>query len=331
MSTVSLSATLMGALIDDADVADGVSWVYAQESFLGVELSCGSSGAIIVALAQISATPGDGFVSYDANVHLNSDTIGDIDDTFDVLAFQELRPKLEEWRETWSSRLDDLKQVGPALKQLHHAVHESFTAASQSEEGRALNIKVYDSLNPKHCEFFRDTDGVNVTRGETIAARGTDPYMMVVQSIVLEKEAASANPSAARERITMTVTPGIRIALGVDGELSVSSSHTMVREIPASWEDGHEDALCPTSRIWSEYARKVNRQQALDQVQSNDSTVIATAARSLREAYRRQTVRLALEYLMTDKSSDPEPLTRAKSNLRRAYTTRKTSKSVPRR
>lgn len=331
MSTVSLSATLMSALIDDADVAEGVRWAYAKENYLGVELSHGSSEATIVALAHISATPQDGSVRYDADVHLNSDTIGEIDEIFEVLAFQYLGPKLEAWREAWSSSLDDLKQVGPALKQLHQAVHESFAAASQSDEGRTLNTRVYDSLNPEHREFFKDPDHVSVSRGTTRSARGTDPYLMVVQSIGLEMEAASASRTAAPARMTMTVTPGILIALGEGDRLSVSSSHSMVREFTDSWDAANMTGLYPTTAVWSEYAEKVNREPALDLVRSNDSTVIAAAARSLREAYRNQTVKLALKYLMTDTSVETEPLSRSKSNLRRAYTTRKTNNSAPRR
>ncbi|GFZ47682.1 hypothetical protein JCM24511_05429 [Saitozyma sp. JCM 24511] len=331
MSTVSLSATLMSALIDDADVAEGVRWAYAKENFLGVELSLGSSEATIVALAHISATPQDGSVRYDADVHLNSDTIGEIDEIFEVLAFQYLGPKLEAWREAWSSSLDDLKQVGPALKQLHQAVHESFAAASQSDEGRTLNTRVYDSLNPEHREFFKDPDHVSVSRGTTRSARGTDPYLMVVQSIVLEMEGASATPSEEPGRMIMTVTPGIRIALGANGELSVSSSHSMFRDYTESWDDAQMEGLYPTIELWKKLDDQIDKQPLLDLIRENDPAATTAAAKSLREAYRRKTVKLVLEYSMTDKSAEPELLTRSKSNLRRAYTTRTTSNKGPRR
>jgi hypothetical protein len=331
MSTVCLSSILMSALIEDTDVAEGVRWAYAQENFLGVELSVGSSEATIVALAHISATPQDGSVRYDADVHLNSETIGEIDETFEVLAFQHLGPKLEAWREAWSSRLDDFKEVGPALKQLHQAVHQSFVAASQSDQGRTLNTKVYDSLNPEHREFFKDPEHVSVTRGTTPSARGTDPYLMVVQSIVLEMEGGSATRSEEPGRMIMTVTPGIRIALGAKDELNVSSSHSMFRDCTESWDNAKMEGLYPTTELWKKLNDQIDKKPLLDLIRANDPTATTTASKSLREAYRRKTVKLALEYSMTDKSAEPEPLTRSKSNLRRAYTTRNTSNKGPRR
>ncbi|RSH92135.1 hypothetical protein EHS25_008550 [Saitozyma podzolica] len=274
----------MSALIEDTDVAEG-------------------SEATIVALAHISATPQDGSVRYDADVHLNSETIGEIDETFEVLAFQHLGPKLEARREAWSSRLDDFKEVGPALKQLHQAVHQSFVAASQSDQGRTLNTKVYDSLNPEHREFFKDPEHVSVTRGTTPSARGTDPYLMVVQSIVLEMEGGSATRSEEPGRMIMTVTPGIRIALGAKDELNVSSSHSMFRDCTESWDDAKMEGLYPTTELWKKLNDQIDKKPLLDLIRANDPTATTTASKSLREAYRRKTVKLALEYSMTDNAT----------------------------